>query len=73
MGYMDMNDIQTVLRQLGPDHFYKSMTTYQNHQLWQDVYKYRDDDNGLYIKLQLSFDGKKAVLVQMKQDEGGDE
>jgi len=27
----------------------------------------------MYIKLQLSFDGKKAVLVQMKQDEGGDE
>lgn len=73
MGYMDMDDIQIVLKQLGPEHFYKSMTTYQNHKLWQDVYKYRDEDNGLYIKLQLSHDGKKAVLVQMKKDEGGDE
>jgi motility quorum-sensing regulator/GCU-specific mRNA interferase toxin len=73
MGYMDMDDIQTVLKQLGPDHFYKSMTTHQDHQLWQDVYRYRDDDDGFYIKLQLSFDGKKAVLVQMKKDEGGDD
>ena len=71
MGYMDIDDIQTVLKQIGPEHFYKSMTTYQNHKLWQDVYKYRDDDNGLYLKLQLSTDGKKAVLIQMKKDKGG--
>jgi motility quorum-sensing regulator/GCU-specific mRNA interferase toxin len=73
IGYMDMDDIQTVLKKLGPEHFYKSMTTHLNHKLWQDVYKYRDDDNGLYIKLQLSLDGKEAVLVQMKKDEGDDE
>ncbi len=73
MGYMDMEDIQKVLKQLGPEHFYKSMTTYQNHKIWQDVYKYRDDDKGLYIKLQLSTDGEQAILIQMKQDEGGDE
>jgi motility quorum-sensing regulator/GCU-specific mRNA interferase toxin len=73
MGYMDMDDIQAVLKRIGPEHFYKSMTTHHDHKMWQDVYKYRDDDNGLYIKVQLSFDGKKAVLVQMKKDEGGDE
>jgi len=50
------------------------MTTYENPQIWQDVYKYDDEnDNSLYIKLQLSADRKKAVLIQMKNDEGSDE
>jgi hypothetical protein len=30
-------------------------------------------DKALYIKLQLSVDGKKAILIQMKRDEGRDE
>jgi hypothetical protein len=30
-------------------------------------------NNGLYIKIQLSLDGKEAVLVQMKKDERDDE
>ena len=74
MGYMDEGDILPVIHRLGPEHFYKSMTSYHNHKIWQDVYRYRDDDHrALYIKLQLSVDGKKAVLIQMKKDEGSDE
>lgn len=52
MGYMDVDDILAVVSRLGPDYFYKSMTSYQNHKIWQDVYRYRDDhDRSLYIKL----------------------
>ena len=73
MGYMDDEDIQSIIKQICPEHFYKSMTMYTNHKIWQDVYKYQDGDNPLYIKLQLSADGKKAVLIQMKRDEGSNE
>jgi motility quorum-sensing regulator/GCU-specific mRNA interferase toxin len=73
-GYMAVEDIENVIDQLCSEHFYKSMTTHYNHKLWQDVYRYRKDDGtALYIKLQLSPDNEKAVLVQMKRDEGSDE
>jgi len=73
-GYMTDEDILNVIDQLCSEHFYKSMTTHHNHKLWQDVYRYRNDDGtALYIKLQLSPDNEKAVLVQMKRDEGSDE
>ena len=57
---------------LTPKHFFKSMTTRYNQTLWQDVYKITDErDNKIYIKLQLSFDRKKAVIIQYKEDTGG--
>jgi len=74
MGFMDEEDILSVVNRLGPEHFYKSMTIHGSHKIWQDVYRYQDDsNNALYIKLQLSPDSRKAVLIQMKKDEGKDE
>lgn len=73
MGYMDDDDMLTVVGKLGSEHFYKSMTIYANHKVWQDVYRYQDGERALYIKLQLSVDGQKAILIQMKRDEGRDE
>jgi len=71
VGYMDEDDILSAVKRLCSDHFYKSMTSYRSHRIWQDVYRYRDDnDIPLYIKLQLSQDGGKAILIQMKRDEG---
>ena len=72
MGYMDEDDMQGIINRLSPAHFYKSMTAYRDHKIWQDVYRFQDDDDRrLYIKLQLSADKKKAVLIQMKKDEEG--
>ena len=31
-------------------HFYKSMTSYSNHKIWQDVYHVPYDDMILYVK-----------------------
>lgn len=67
MGYMDDADMLAVVEKLCSEHFYKSMTSYENHKVWQDVYRYRDGEKVLYIKLQLSVDGQKAVLIQMKE------
>ena len=72
-GYMTVDDIGEVIEKLCSEHFYKSMTEYHNHKVWQDVYRYQDGEKALYIKLQLSFDGKRAILIQMKRDEGRDE
>jgi motility quorum-sensing regulator / GCU-specific mRNA interferase toxin len=73
MGYMDDDDMLTVISKLCSEHFYKSMTIYGNHKVWQDVYRYQDGEKSLYIKLQLSDDAEKAILIQMKRDEGRDE
>jgi len=72
-GYMTIEDIESVIDRLCSEHFYKSMTTFQNHKLWQDVYKFVDEEKKLYIKLQFTVDGDKAVLIQMKKDEGSDD
>jgi motility quorum-sensing regulator/GCU-specific mRNA interferase toxin len=69
-GYMTPQEIESVISKLTADNFYKSMTAYQDYQIWQDVYKFDDGEKQLYIKLQLSFDGRKAILIQFKKDEG---
>ena len=72
-GYMTIDDIGEIIERLCSEHFYKSMTAYHDHKIWQDVYKFQDGDKGLYIKLQLSVDEGKTILIQMKRDEGRDE
>lgn len=72
LGYMDEDDIVEVINKLCLRHFYKSMTAHHNSQIWQDVYKFNDEEKNLYIKLQLSVDKTQTVLIQMKRDEGGD-
>jgi hypothetical protein len=48
------------------------MTSQHDPSLWQDVYKITDErDNKIYIKLQLSPNKKKAVIIQFKEDTGG--
>jgi motility quorum-sensing regulator / GCU-specific mRNA interferase toxin len=41
-----------VIRQLNFAHFYKSMTTRQNHKVWQDVYHAQWREKMLYVKFQ---------------------
>jgi len=72
LGYMDVESMLSVIENLTQKHFYKSMTVIGNPKIWQDVYKIVDEHKSLYIKVQLSADRKKAVIVQFKEDEGGD-
>ena len=53
-----------IVRSLEPTDFYKSMTTYANHRIWQDVYRPRVDIADLYIKLTVS---DKVVVVSFKE------
>jgi len=69
------HEILEVVLSLKMDDFYKSMTSYRNHKLWQDVYKPRvyiqDEEMELYIKLQKSTDSK-CVIISFKKSEESD-
>jgi motility quorum-sensing regulator/GCU-specific mRNA interferase toxin len=70
IGYFDDAMIVERVLRLTCKEFYKSMTAYDNPQLWQDVYKSDDGERSLYIKLQLSIGKDKAVVIQFKTDTG---
>ncbi|CRM51893.1 mRNA interferase MqsR [Pseudomonas sp. 58 R 12] len=41
---------------------YKSMTTYRDHRVWQDVYHTYAKDREIYIKVTYSPDGDPPVI-----------
>ena len=60
----DEDDILNAAMSLTHKNFYKSMTSYKNHKIWQDVYHLTYKDVKLYIKLQLT---DKAVVISFKK------
>ena len=62
LGYFDDETIVARVLRLASGEFYKSMTTYGNSRIWQDVYRTCDGEIGIYIKLQKSLDGKGVVI-----------
>jgi motility quorum-sensing regulator / GCU-specific mRNA interferase toxin len=53
-------EIAATIQAMGREHFYKSMTSYADHRVWQDVYFVPSEVGTLYIKftanLLLSFE-----------------
>lgn len=47
----DRDGIIAEVLKLEMSEFYKSMTTYKDHKVWQDVYRHKSDVGMLYIKL----------------------
>ena len=45
-----LSDIDEVISSMNQKHFYKSMTSYANHKIWQDVYHVPYEDLILYVK-----------------------
>ena len=43
-------DIRKIISTMELKHFYKSMTSYFNHKIWQDVYHVPFEDLILYVK-----------------------
>ncbi len=74
MGFSRQEILDTIL-DLTPRDFYKSMTAYRDHKIWQDVYKphFMKEDTAfdLYIKLQESID-EKCVIISFKSSEEDD-
>jgi len=46
----DRNGIKNVISTMQREHFYKSMTSYANHKIWQDVYHVPFENLILYVK-----------------------
>ncbi len=53
----DDNDAVNVIQALTIKNFKKSMTTHNNHRVWQDVYNSSYKDVDLYIKFQQDEEG----------------
>ncbi len=61
---MGRNEIFAVVIALTPGCFYKSMTTYADHRVWQDVYRPATAAGSVYLKLTIVGD---VVVVSFKE------
>lgn len=53
-----------IVRELTPGDFHKSMTTYNNHRVWQDVYRPQTAVGRVYLKLMVVDD---LLIVSFKE------
>ena len=59
-------DVIKVIQSLTPKHFYKSMTSYADHRIWQDVYHAQCEGSDLYLKFTVKPDGE-FLLISFKE------
>ena len=57
-------EIVAVVAALTPRDFYKSMTTYADHRIWQDVYCPKTPAGDIYVKLTVIDD---VLIVSFKE------
>lgn len=60
-----LEDVVFVIQSLGYQNFYKSMTTYTNHRVWQDVYHFKFNQIDLYIKFMMDDEG--YLIISFKE------
>jgi motility quorum-sensing regulator/GCU-specific mRNA interferase toxin len=58
------DEIIGVVTALTPRDFYKSMTTYADHRVWQDVYRPKTPAGEVYLKLTVIDD---VLIVSFKE------
>lgn len=61
---LDVLDMLAVVMALTPADFYKSMTTYDDHTIWQDVYRPQTKAGDVYLKLTVMED---VLIVSFKE------
>ena len=61
---LDFEGIVGVVMALTPKDFYKSMTTYADHRIWQDVYRPATPVGEVYLKLTVIDD---VLIVSFKE------
>jgi len=65
MGF-SMQDMVDAIQQLNRKNFVKSMTTYADHRIWQDVYNIEYNEFCLYIKFQVDEIGHFIISFKEK-------
>jgi motility quorum-sensing regulator/GCU-specific mRNA interferase toxin len=63
-------DIVAVVQELAASVCYKSMTSYHDHTIWQDVYRPTYKGIELYVKFSKRPDGQYILLSFKRRDEG---
>ena len=66
IGYKE-EDIDRVVSTMRPEHFYKSMTAYNDHTSWQDVYHVPDGNYIIYIKFTANNCISEFTLLSFKE------
>lgn len=61
---LDYGGIISIVKALTPADFYKSMTTYADHRVWQDVYRPTTPVGEVYLKLTVIED---LLIVSFKE------
>jgi motility quorum-sensing regulator / GCU-specific mRNA interferase toxin len=61
---LSYSDMLAVVFALTPADFYKSMTTYADHTIWQDVYRPKTHAGDVYLKLTAVDD---VLIVSFKE------
>jgi motility quorum-sensing regulator/GCU-specific mRNA interferase toxin len=61
---LTLSDILNTVMAMTSADFYKSMTTYADHTLWQDVYRPTSQAGGVYLKLTVVDD---LLIVSFKE------
>jgi motility quorum-sensing regulator/GCU-specific mRNA interferase toxin len=61
---LELCDMLAVINALTPADFYKSMTTYADHTVWQDVYRPSTQAGDVYLKLTVIHD---VLIVSFKE------
>jgi motility quorum-sensing regulator / GCU-specific mRNA interferase toxin len=65
LGIHDLNGICGVVMSLTSANFYKSMTTFSDHKIWQDVHQAATaDDRKIYLKMTVIDD---LLVVSFKE------
>jgi motility quorum-sensing regulator / GCU-specific mRNA interferase toxin len=63
-------DMVDIISTMAPAHFFKSMTSYADHRVWQDVYHVPSVEGLLYIKFQADV-VTEFVLLSFKEKADG--
>jgi len=61
---LDFEGMVSVVKALTPRDFHKSMTTYADHRIWQDVYRPMTEVGTVYLKLTVIDD---VLIVSFKE------
>jgi motility quorum-sensing regulator/GCU-specific mRNA interferase toxin len=63
-------EIIATVQTMEPAHFYKSMTSYADHRIWQDVYHVPSEDGLLYVKFTADVVTEFLLLSFKEKDNG---
>jgi motility quorum-sensing regulator/GCU-specific mRNA interferase toxin len=63
---LDITEMQEIILKLQRNMLYKSMTTYEDHRIWQDVYHGTSHDLEIYIKVTYC-SGSEPPVISFKE------